>query len=111
MPAVVTPTASIKYAWSSPSIISNRNTVLEDAGGPVNNMCIGSLDTTDFINSFFISEYPTISEKNFSSGGRLDSSSTPSTPSIFLNKFLNTSIMPFLFYCYYIHRDVLKAVV
>jgi hypothetical protein len=42
---------------------------LLDAGGPVKRICEGSLLIIDLMNSFLRSEYPTIPEKNFSSGG------------------------------------------
>jgi hypothetical protein len=53
---------------SKPFNISSKKTVLEVEGGPVNSIWIGTLDSMDFINSFFKSAYPTTLEKNLSSG-------------------------------------------
>ena len=57
-----------------------------EAGGPVRRMCEGSLLIIDLINSFLRSGYPTILEKNFSSGGRISTSC--SMPNL-LNRVLN----------------------
>jgi hypothetical protein len=67
-------------------MISIRNTVLEQAGGPHNKIEIDSLKTIALINSLLISEYPQIEEKNLSSGDTL--------LLLLLNSSLNNCYLP-----------------